>query len=885
MRLLGPPQVEVDGVTMRVDTRKAVAVLAYLAVEGGRHPRDRLVDLLWPDADVDLARSSLRRTLSTIRSALGGRWLITDRQVASLDLETVEVDVCTAEKLLDRHDHADESPCTSCAVELAPLVDQIGSQFLDGFAIRGAAPFERWMLDTADRIRMRLDRAAEIVERARVDAGDLHSALEVVRRRVADDPLREDAARAQMRYEAWSGDRSAAIDTYRRLVAHLDEELGVPPLEETTDLYHVILADDLPSPSSPDRRGPRRTLDQPTAFPLAGRDVELEEMERSLLSGEVVFVEGTAGMGKTRVLEELTARLRHGGRRVLAAAGNPGEAEIPFGLLHQALAPTIDQLDFTPFPDRVLAELGQLFPAVPSTTARSAGTKTALYDALAYTLIELGRCVLVIDDIQWADPATVEALSFLVRHHTEPIRLVVSAAADVPRSAASVDDVKQRATPVTLTPLDADAVAQLAAHAGRTIALDHLLEQTRGVPLLVVETLRSPDGSPPESVRRLFESRIDILSGSASQVLEVLVVVGAPTPSPILQSASGRSRDETDAALHELIAAGLVTETDDAVELAFGPVAQLVQQTMTPPRARLINRRCADALATIGADSIRIARHHLDAGDHADAAVWFERAGDVADGIHAHGSALSAFESALAAGHEDRGGIHAKIARTAMRSGDYRRAVDHYESALAAAARPEIVFELGVLHRRLRRWDLAAGYLRRIDVDRVGIDLAARTCAELAIIEHRRGLHEAARHLAERALERARQLDDPDLLATAENAAALVDLPPGRETHLRSAAQRATDPSVRMAALNNLAATLTDLEEAVATATEAADLADATGDRHLAAAVHSTLADALRAAGQDHAARAEVTRSVELFAGVSTDTDDLDPHIWMLSEF
>src|SRR3990172_2189243 len=85
IRLLGTPQVEIDGGPFKVDTRKAVALLAYLAVTERSHGRDTLAALLWPDYDQASARAALRRTLSTLRTALGGGWLTTDRDAVSLE--------------------------------------------------------------------------------------------------------------------------------------------------------------------------------------------------------------------------------------------------------------------------------------------------------------------------------------------------------------------------------------------------------------------------------------------------------------------------------------------------------------------------------------------------------------------------------------------------------------------------------------------------------------------------------------------------------------------------------------------------------------------------------------------------------------------------------
>ena len=74
--LLGSPRVEIDGAPLKLQTRKAIALLVYLAVAGGSQRRDTLIDLLWPESDPDHARGDLRRTLSDLRTALAGDWLL-----------------------------------------------------------------------------------------------------------------------------------------------------------------------------------------------------------------------------------------------------------------------------------------------------------------------------------------------------------------------------------------------------------------------------------------------------------------------------------------------------------------------------------------------------------------------------------------------------------------------------------------------------------------------------------------------------------------------------------------------------------------------------------------------------------------------------------------
>src|SRR5262245_65843472 len=85
IRVLGPLEVTVDGAPLVVDTRKALAIVALLAVERRSFARDELAALLWPEADDESARGALRRTLSVLRTALGERWLVTDRSEVRLE--------------------------------------------------------------------------------------------------------------------------------------------------------------------------------------------------------------------------------------------------------------------------------------------------------------------------------------------------------------------------------------------------------------------------------------------------------------------------------------------------------------------------------------------------------------------------------------------------------------------------------------------------------------------------------------------------------------------------------------------------------------------------------------------------------------------------------
>src|SRR3954467_789197 len=91
LQLLGPPAVTRDGRPLAFDTRKATALLAFLALQGKTQPRARLAALLWPDADPSRARSALRRTVSVTAAQVGAALLV-DRAQLSLAPDGVQCD-------------------------------------------------------------------------------------------------------------------------------------------------------------------------------------------------------------------------------------------------------------------------------------------------------------------------------------------------------------------------------------------------------------------------------------------------------------------------------------------------------------------------------------------------------------------------------------------------------------------------------------------------------------------------------------------------------------------------------------------------------------------------------------------------------------------------
>ncbi|MEX0874613.1 MAG: BTAD domain-containing putative transcriptional regulator [Actinomycetota bacterium] len=228
VRLFGAPVIERDGQAVPVDTRKAIALLAYLAVARRPSGRDELAAMLWPDSDHVRARAALRRTLSALGTALGGAGLRTDGDAVSLDRDGLWVDIDEFRTLAARDD----------VDSLVQAVDLARGDFLAGFGLRDSESFDDWQRDASEQARREVGSALERLSEALAPT-DVDAAISYARRWLALDPLQESAHRALMRLHAQKGDRAAAVRQYRDCVALLERELGVGPDESTTEIYEA----------------------------------------------------------------------------------------------------------------------------------------------------------------------------------------------------------------------------------------------------------------------------------------------------------------------------------------------------------------------------------------------------------------------------------------------------------------------------------------------------------------------------------------------------------------------------------------------------------------------------------------------------------------------
>jgi DNA-binding SARP family transcriptional activator/predicted ATPase len=921
--------VELDGAPIEVDTRKAIALLAYLAVTGRPQSRDHIAGLLWPEYRQERARAALRRTLSTLRSALRGGWVTADRNLVRLDPAGVASDVGafrTAMAAVAGHAHPDVSGCSACLHTLEAAAEHARGSFLEGFSLRDAAPFEEWQQGESESLNRELSAALDSLVEAHSNRKDMDAALKAATRRLSLDPLNEATHRDLMRLYAAKGERSAAVHQYRECVGVLERELGVAPLPETTRLYEAITQGD-------DRVSPRRQVAVPPAarggYPLVGRERERERLLDAYGSirseGLVIVIEGEAGIGKSRLAEELITHARDKDATVVRTRCHEGEAGIAYAVIGEILQ-QLPSRQVMKASEAALLEAARLVPELatdgPPVPASDPGAPARFHEGLR-EVITTGLAgsspgVLFIDDLHWADSASLEVLGYVARRlEATPVCMAIAWRLEEAPGRVDLMQLPQGAPrAITVLPerLRLEEVRSLVG-AGTAADVDPLAtrlhEESEGLPLFVVEYLAAmssttDDWSMPAGIAGLLHSRLARVDELARQVLGSAAVIDRTFDFETVWRISGRSELEAVDALDDLVSHGLIEPraqgepATPTFDFSHHKIRELVYTDMSPARRRVLHRRAAEALQAASAPPASIAGHYRAGGMERDAAELFAAAGWEAGSLYANREAVQHFESALALGHPDAPALHESIGDLRVLMGEYASAAVSYETAAALgmeAAVSRLEHKLGNVHLRRGDWELAQSHLDAA-LDTASPDeavLKARTLADLSLVAYRRGSIEEARRRAGLALDAATGSGDERALVQAHNIAGILaksdgDVPAAL-AHLEASlelAGRLKDPGARVAALNNLALSAQasgDVGRALELTAEALSLCSRMGDRHREAALHNNMADLLHASGDEQASMEHLKQATVAFAEIGAESAGMLPEVWKLVEW
>lgn len=861
--LLGSFQMERDGqaVPTSVWARpRDRALLKLLALQRGHViPQDRLLDQLWPQLDgaaaansLHVALSRLRRVLDPDRGALaaeslvrrsGSGYLLAADARIWVDAEEFRRLVAQGRQWQRRAAWAPAIGAYRAAEALwrgEPLEE-------DGAALWAVGP----------RAALRESRLTALADLADclLRQGAAAEALAVAEQGLALDQPREAFHALAMRAHAAMGHVAEALRAYDRCRRALADELGADPGPALQALYERLLRDETlgdlaawlaPHPARADAvaqgsasaarsgSGSRQgSVWLPGAdgsqLPLVGRDAPLARLDGAYTAaengaGSIIFVHGEPGIGKTRLLDAFAARVAARGARVLSARCYALERDLPYAPLTEALTTFLlqraDPAEVAAAVGRwgpqlvgIVPTLADLLPDLPArrpmrADAAQPGTLTAgVLAGLAHLVDALGArapVLLMLDDLQWADPSTIHCLHYLGRRLGRMPLLIVGAyrtgeaEPGTPLGRLFDELARDPAPPPALAlgclePAHVDALVASAVgtqrHAGELAA--RLFRRTDGHPLFLVETLRGwmaesgPTAATPDlpaTLRSAILGRARQLDAPTQAALVALAVAGRGFTAPLLARLLDVPEVAALAALEALTTRQFLRAVAGGVAYDFRH--DLVQETLyaevPAARRRFLHGRAAESLEAL----TRERRGALDplAGELAHHTQLAERWED-------------ALRYALLAGDHARESFASREALA-----HYQRAAEvavHCPPEVAAAAQADLLERLGQAHADLGDHDAAIERFSALrDLLRLSGDRPreARTLVALAEAYFWRHDLMTAQEQAAAALALAQTLDDPALIALArlpasntamargqvdvaeENCAAILDL-------------------------------------------------------------------------------------------------------------
>jgi DNA-binding SARP family transcriptional activator len=773
--ILGQWEFRVDGRMMpRPSTLKAQSLLAYAIVNSNTaHSREKLATLFWPEADEDRAQRSLRtalwsvrRLLTTADSRLGDALIASRFDVRWSPRVAVEIDVEQFERAHAQWRQARSCDAPGALAALQTAIALYRGPFLDGL-------YDDWCLDERYRLEEQYLGLVEASVHELEVAGQIREAVAHAQRLLVIDPLKEEVHRTIIRLLGTLGDRSGLMRQYQRCKEILARELDEPPSVETEAALANALkmvqtgsskppvlpvADDAPAPhdARETRRQPntaevagsqgRRDPVMPARssddnLPLVGREVQWQTLIDRLAhaeagQGHTILIAGEAGSGKTRLLEEVTARARWRSMRVLWGTCYDYERVLPYQPFTEALRnslrpatnPTSDG-EARPHASAgsAVSDLGTLaaLPLVwqqalllllPDWADRLAEKASAIQGPSqdqAHLFEGIGRylqaladrqpLVLVIDDLQWAAPSTLQLFHYIARtawrhailligsYRPEDLAPVMHAPAegagsvpslaglqrslgkdgvldtvtlgrltgdDVTRLVRDLPDFSSGHYPLQESPGDRSSIGALA---------ERLFEFTEGNPLFLAAVLQAlrDDGllgpttthakwQLPTRIRDLLQERIERVSPLARDAVKVAAVAGREFDMAVLQRAWGKDEEETLLALDDMLANRLVKEVSSrgARDFAFSHhlLREATYEGLSQPVRARTHRRVAEAMQEIYTPrtvSAELAFHFEQAGLLDQAIVHARHAGARAASSFANQDADHHYSQAL----------------------------------------------------------------------------------------------------------------------------------------------------------------------------------------------------------------------------------------------
>jgi DNA-binding SARP family transcriptional activator len=576
IQLLGGFRVERAGLARPISDwqRRTAKTLTKLLATNPQHRlhREQVLEILWPDAGLESALNSFGKTLHAARRALEPELLpressaylpLTDSMVM-LDAQRGWIDA-------DHFEHLAES-----ALRQRDVAGYEGALAAYGGELLPEDRYEDWCTERREYLRVLHTQLLLALAESHEERGAHSASAGRLREVLQHDPTREDAHRRLMALYASLGARDEAMRQFHICEDALKRELDLAPEHSTVELYREIQADRIPRQLPPPESASARaeSIHGPTTeggAPLVGRDSVLRQLSEELTRadegrGRMIVVSGEAGVGKTRLVEELASEARRQGVGVLSGGTGAHGNHLAYGPFAVALEAYVASR-----PDAERGDLARRFPPlvhfVPSLgigseieqLADQSADELYLAPAIVRLLTYLARSqpvLLVLGDLNDLHPSSLDLLEYLAQLAPQRRWLIVGTRRDEGQEDAGglsrVIDTPEReglCVHVELQPLDRRACAELV-HAllpgGRAdgALVDHVYASSLGNPLFIQELLgemrargelalngswraaTSPSGTVPARVRALVALRVGSMEESVRRVLALAAANG-----------------------------------------------------------------------------------------------------------------------------------------------------------------------------------------------------------------------------------------------------------------------------------------------------------------------------------------------------------------------
>jgi len=802
IKLLGRFAVERDGQEIALASfggRLARQLLRLLALRRGTLVvKELIADALWPDNPPADPAGNIEVLVSRIRRAMGDRTLV---RTGPGGYVLADSDRCwvDAEAFLSAVQAGQAALSARPADRLASFRAALGIWHgeplpEDTYADWAQAGRRRLWLAYLDA----LDGAATAALESPGAVAAAGEAAAWARQAVAAEPLRESSVLLLVRALAAAGDQAGALAAFDRYRDRLAAETGLDPTPRALEIRQHALEGQpaFGQPASCRAARPARPHGpSPGRDPFLGREEQCAAIAAAAAGHgpRVVLVTGPSGIGKSTLLAEAARRADVPVLAAQAFAPDQDEAWSLAGrLLRQAIAPLPDPPAVITGPEA--AALREVVPGLTGVAGTAVstldeGTRRALALQGAVGIVSAAgrpRCLIVVDDLQWADPASLTLLGLLLRR-LDGVSLVAAYRAEGtgfdPDEALGVPG--NHMTGLTLGPLPASLIRNLFSD---QLLAEAIIRPAGRTPFTVTEVIaaltrqgmitRDGDGKwrlrsgrdAPEAARivaagigQAAGNRLAGLPSRWRDMLGLIALLGRPAPPALLSAASGSGQRTVLDTLEGLGSAGLACPGTQGWWIRHEPLRQAVNGAMHPAKKARFHALLAGALRQCGADPAETASHLAVSGDHDQAAVAYadaarrrlERTCDrKAARLAEIGLMLGPSGRTRAALLETRGEARRRAGQLTAARADLIAALDSLD---APAARSRVLAQLAILDARTA--DAARGSeLADLAIAEAGDQPAAlgQALAAGAIIDLTGGNLARARHRVRRA---ARLLD------------------------------------------------------------------------------------------------------------------------------